>query len=277
MELSDIERKIESRDFVAVREGRGGKCSIVELNGQKYFHKEYPTFPPDPEDVAAERAEFNGYKFGMPSTCYIDNDVTAADRAAKEFTTMRAWSDLRIATPKAVFQEGGRLVYEFMPGNSFANSLDGVMFVPVPFGRVLDCYHRIRRVAAENGEDIELLHNDPFVDNFFYDSSKHAVVPLDPAKVLVPRGFKETDGRIALFSLCKLFHLDTTPDNHRAYLVQAVDRFSGEERQAIAELNTDPREAREYFESKGKKWGAHRLSIYYSRETLGAIQDALTK
>jgi len=276
MRLEDIEAKIADGEVQSVTEGQGGKCYVVEIDGEKFLHKNYPTYPPFEGEEARKFARFKSFKFGMPSTCYINDDITAEQRASKEFSTMREWERLGIATPDAVLQRGSSIVYKFMPGKSFSKEMDGETLNEEAFGRVLDCFHDIRRVARER-IDIDLLHNDPFVDNFFYDAEREKVVPLDPAKVLVKRYFGETDGRINLFSLCKIFHLNTTSENQAHYLKQAVDRFTSNERLTVSKLNTDPEEARTYLQAMGTKWGAHNLSVYYSRDVLGVIQNALTK
>lgn len=276
MILEAIEREINAGRAVPVAEGCGGNCHVVEVGGKKFLHKKYPTHPTGEGEESVERARFNSFKFGMPSTCYIDNNVSAAQRAKKEFSTIQAWNRIGISTADPIACEGNRIVYGFMHGYSFANSMNGESLNEKDFGRILNCFHSIRGIAGRM-RDIELLHNDPFADNFSYDEQRKSVVPLDPGKVLVNDDFDITDGRINLFFLCKIFHLRTTLENQEHYLKQAVERMTSKERSTVHSLNTDPTEARAYFESMGTKWGAHKLSVYYSRETLGAIERVLTK
>ena len=276
MLLDRIEGEIEAGRASPVAEGFGGNCHIAEVDGRKYLHKKYPTHPSDEGEEANERARFNGFKFGMPSTCYIDNNVSAAQRALKEFSTILAWNRIGLPTAKPIACKGDRIVYGFMNGFSFANTMNGATPNGSDFGRILDCFHSIRSVAGRT-RDVELLHSDPFADNFFYDIERDRVIPLDPGKVLIRDDFYITDGRINLFFLCKIFHLRTSPGNQGYYLTQAVDRLSTRERETVASLNTDPAEARAYFESMGTKWGAHKLNVYYSREVLDAIDEALLR
>ncbi|MDP2629039.1 MAG: hypothetical protein Q8P15_04055 [Nanoarchaeota archaeon] len=289
MRLEDIEQEIKSGNAFKVEGGRGGNSHIVNLNGKKYFHKYRSEYPPFKGLSKIEFALFNYCKYHLPSTVYLNNGATAEERIKKEVSTIKLWNLHGIPSPKIVLHSKNSIVYEFMEGFSFGNSFNGEKLNEEDFGRILDCYSNLRRVAKEK-KDIELLHPDPYADNFFYNESKEIVIPIDPGNVVKKKDFEEIDTRINLFFLCKIFHLKTTQENKLHYLKQTADRFTKKEKEIMHALNTNPWFKRNYLELqnkwariadyaglKNRNWGVERLRIYYSAEVRESIQKELIR
>ena len=281
LDLIAIEEEIESGRAVKVTGTlSAAEDFIVETLHGKVFYKKYQ--PRDKTKDAAKDAsvanaeKFNQAVYSLPATANIDINIPLENKVAAEVMATLRWRSLGLPFQDILHYDGRfTIIFRHLNGYSFDKVLNGAGYTNA-FSRVLDSFHNIRRRAIELGNS-EVLHSDPYANNFFYDEDKGLVVPFDSSKVnRREMGFEEIDARLNLFFLCKLFHLKVSDDTRASYLAQSVDRLAKNERRLISRLYVDPKEQREYLEAQ-KLPGENIIDIYYRTDVRYTIQSALTR
>jgi 3'(2'), 5'-bisphosphate nucleotidase len=256
------------------------KNYIVDTPSGKIFYKKYGRGLGSVRDAAKDAKisnseEFNKKVYTLPAISNIEYDALLQDKVASEAMASVRWKKLGLPSKELLYYDGDLvLIFRHMNGYSFEKVLNGPPN-PEAFGRVLDCWQRIRKKAKEN-DDEKILHSDPYANNFFYDEERDLVVPFDSSKINKKgMDFDEIDARLNLFFLCKIFYLKTDWDTKVAYVRQTTESFSEEERKLMKELYIDTAETREYLEKLNLPED-NVIDIYFRKDVRDIIQEALS-
>src|SRR3989344_6722554 len=216
------------------------KSFIVQIPEGKFFHKQYQQRKKVKDATGGAQIEdkekFNLAVYSLPATANIEIGIPLEAKVASEVMATLRWRSLGIPSQELVYYDGKfTIVFRYLNGYSLEKVLDGPDNPP-QFSQVLDSFHAIRRKAKEL-KNPEILHSDPYANNFFYDQDRKIVIPFDSSKVNKnSMSFDEIDARLNLFFLSKIFHLKTDDKTRLGYLAQSADRLTTEERQAISAL-----------------------------------------
>jgi len=263
---------------VSVFGGRG-HSKIFEYDGRKYFYKDYSGngYPPIRGLKGLEFKLFEKVKYDIPSTRQLTPHLSPTERCQKEVSTIQKWADEGIETPKIIAFGDTYIVYNFMVGRGLNEILEGDLNIS-DFEKMVNVWQRIRAGAIKY-KDVEMLHPDPYPDNFFYDEQRKLVLPIDPGKGIVTgMPFDEVDARLNLFMLQKIFGIKTSGENQKRYLQIVAESFSDEDKKKTADIcceNTAKQKAALNETAKRYGLGAKGLLIYCDH--LDEIREALYK
>lgn len=274
MDLDKIERDIAGGQAIPVTGSHSSATNhIVETPNGKVFHKRYPPRDTRKREEDPERATFMRMVYTMAGPSYIAN-VPLEEHIVKEVATIRRWGEIGLPAPKMLHFDGDRtIILEYMTGHSLDEELEGPLN-ETAFAGVLDSLHDIRRAAFALG-DKEVLHSDPHTGNFFRDTERGLVRPIDPAKaVKAEMSLAEADARMYLLFLSKIFKLGSGWGAQVRYVEQAVDRLTNEERTLMRDLNVDPVEQRAYFETHPLP-SDNISDIYFREDIRNVVQGEL--
>ena len=281
LDLVAIDKSIKERYTILVTGTLSSARSyIINTPNGKIFHKRYEVrekVKDSAKDTTlVEPEKFNRMVYSLPATANININIPLEMKVASEVMATLRWRNLGLPCQDLLHYDGKfTTIFRYMNGYSFEKVLNG----PVnskEFCKVLDSFHYIRKKAKEF-KNPEILHSDPYANNFFYDSDRDIVVPFDSSKVNKRNmEFDEIDARLNLFFLSKLFHLKTDEDAKLAYLNQSVERLTRQERRLISRLYFDPIEQRKYFESKDLQKD-NVIDIYFRKDVRDNILHFLNR